>query len=353
VGGMRLTCRAGRLVLLTTLLACSTATAGAPAAGRPSGQAQPPPGEAPAERFAAGVREISALPGVRSVVVVADGEVVVAEGFSGGDPARAHNLKSASKSVLSTLVGIALDDGTLPGLDATLGELLPASAPEGRRGITLRHLLTQTTGLESTSGEHYGAWVATEDWTRSALARPMLSAPGETFRYSTGNTHLVAAVLARATGEDLLAYARRVLFAPLGIGEVTWETSPEGVRLGGNQLSMTPLDFARFGWMVLQDGMYKGKRVVPATFLAAATRRQVETTEEWAERYGDYGYLWWVPRGHGGAYVAVGYGGQVMYVAPGAGVVVVVTSTLEGKGAPWDGRLFSILAERFGGPAAG
>jgi len=310
------------------------------------------PGEARADRFATGVSEIAALPGVRSVVVVADGEVVVAKGFSGGDPARPHNLKSASKSLLSVLVGIAVEEGKLPGLDATLGELLPEKTPQAKRGITLRHLLTQTTGLESTSGENYGAWVSTTDWTRAALERPLLSPPGEEFRYSTGNTHLVAAVLARATGEDLLTYARRVLFDPLGIGEVRWAESPEGVRLGGNELSMAPLDFAKFGWMALQGGIYKGKNVVPADFLAAATEKQVETPEEWATRYGDYGHLWWIPRGHRGAYAAVGYGGQVMYVAPEAGVVVVVTSTLEGKGAAWDRRLFAILKQEFGAYAA-
>ena len=303
---------------------------------------------APAERFAAGVEEIAALAGVRTVVVLADGEVVVAEGFRGGNPARPHNMKSASKSLLSVLAGIAVERGDLPGLDATLGMLLPEKTPEGRKGITLRHLLTQTTGLESTSGENYGAWVSTRDWTRAALERPMLGEPGEAFRYSTGNTHLVAAVLEAATGEDLLAYARRVLLDPLGIGEVTWETSPEGVRLGGNQMSTSPTDFARFGWAVAEGGVYDGTRLVPAGYLAAATKKQVETPPEWATRYGDYGYLWWIPRGHAGAYAAVGYGGQVMYVVPERRLVVVVTSTLEGKGATWDRKLFGILKQRFG-----
>jgi CubicO group peptidase (beta-lactamase class C family) len=299
---------------------------------------------------AAGVREIAAQPGVETLLVVAGGELVVEEAWRGASTRRASNLKSASKSLLSALVGVAIEDGTLPGLDAPLAELLPGALPEGaeeKGAITLRHLLTQSTGLESTSGAGYGAWVSTPDWTRAALARPLLSPPGETFRYSTGNTHLVAAVLARATGEDLAAYARRTLLDRLGIGDIEWETSPEGVRLGGNQLSMTPRDAARFGLLYLQGGRWGGRQVVPVAWVEASTRRQVETTPEWADRYGDYGYLWWVPRGHDGAYVAVGYGGQFVYVAPRAGVVVVLTATEEGKGAEWDRRTLAVLRDRF------
>jgi CubicO group peptidase (beta-lactamase class C family) len=303
-------------------------------------------------QVAAGVREIAAQPGVRTLLVVAGGELVVEEAWGGASTRQPSNLMSASKSMLSALVGVALDEGALSGLDATVAELLPRALPEdagGKRSITLRHLLTQTSGLASTSGEHYGAWVSTGDWSRAALARPLLEPPGEEFRYSTGNTHLVAAMLAAAAGEDLLAYARRELLDPLGIGAVAWDESPEGVRFGGNGLAMTPRDAARFGLLYLQGGHWGGAQVVPADWVESSTRVQTRTPPEWAQRYGDYGYLWWVPRGPGGDFTAVGYGGQFVHVAPRAGVVVVLTSTIESKGAQWDRRVLGIVRDRFAG----
>jgi CubicO group peptidase (beta-lactamase class C family) len=290
------------------------------------------------------------------LLVVAGGDVVVDRGFGGGRNDRLWNLKSASKSLLSALVGIAVEEGKLPGLDAPLSELLPGELPEGADGkargrITLRHLLTQTTGLESTSGPAYGAWVSSDDWTRAALARPLLTPPGEEFRYSTGNTHLVSAVLTEATGTSTLAYARSRLLDPLGIGEITWERSPEGVYLGGNQLSMTAKDFARFGLLYLHGGKWNGQQLVPTTWVTESTEKHVETGPDWQDRYGDYGYLWWVPRGHDGAYLAVGYGGQYLYVAPQTDLIVVMTATLEGKGAEWDRRALELI-QRMGQPPA-
>lgn len=307
-----------------------------------------------AESVAAGVREIAQQPGVRTLLVVAGGELVVEESWGGASTRRPHNAKSASKSLLSALAGIDLEAGRLPGLEATLGRLLPGAVPDGEGGgpsptaaVTLRDLLTMTSGLESTSGSHYGTWVASGNWTRAALARPRVADPGEEFVYSTGNTHVLAAVLEEAVDADLLDHARRQLFDPLGIGTVTWQESPEGVRFGGNNLSLAPQDLARFGLLYLQEGRWGERQVVPADWVRESTRHHVDTPPDWEQRYGDYGYLWWLPKDHGGAYVAVGYGGQFVYVAPRAGVVVVLTSTLEGKGTAWDRRVLGIFRDRF------
>jgi len=308
------------------------------------------------ESVAAGVEEIGSMPGVRTLLVVADGALVVEEAFGGSgpgnaDPGAPHNMKSASKSLLSLLTGIAVEEGKLRGVDERVAPLLGRELAGGREEIRLRHLLSMSSGLESTSGDGYGAWVSTDDWTAAALGRPLLGPAGEGFRYSTGNTHLLAAVLERATGDDLLAYARRELFDPLGIGAVSWQESPEGVRFGGNNLSMAPRDLARVGWMLLQGGRWGERQVVPEGWIELSTRQRMETPEGWGERYGDYAWLWWLPRGHGGAYTAVGYGGQFLYVAPEAGVAVVLTSTLEGKGTEWDWKVLEIFHRRFAGAA--
>lgn len=343
-------------LLLPALVAPATAGAAEPAPVERTGEwtsAAPADRGLDPEAVAAGVREIGDQPGTRSLLVVAGGELVVEETFRGGSTRAPHNLKSASKSLLSALVGIALERGVLPGLDAPVAELLPDALPsdagDGRRRIELEHLLTMTAGLASTSGEHYGAWVSRDDWVRAALERPLEGPPGDAFRYSTGNTHLLSAILTGAAPGSTADFARRHLFDPLGVGEVSWSRSPEGIPFGGNNLTMSARDLARVGLLYLNGGTWDGGRVVAADWVERSTSRHVETPPDWAERYGDYGYLWWLPRGHDGAYAAVGYGGQILYVAPEAGVIVVLTSTLSGKGTAWDQRVMEIFRTRFAG----
>jgi CubicO group peptidase (beta-lactamase class C family) len=309
-------------------------------AGAARGDAAPP--EDALERAAA---RIGAMRGVRTLEVWTAEERILARRFRGAG-AGPHDVKSASKSVLSALVGIALERRLLSGLDAPLAELLPEAAATvedpGKRAITLRHLLTMTAGLESTSGEGYGRWVAQRDWVRAALARPLVAPPGSRFEYSTGATHLIAAALARAAGRDLLAWAREVLFDPLGMSVAAWGRDPSGLRFGGNSFSLAPGELAALGRLYLARGRWGGERLLPEAWIEESTR---PTAEGWPERYGAYGYLWWLPpfERERGAFLAAGYGGQFLLVAPASGAVVVVTSTHEGKGAAWDRELLALL----------
>jgi CubicO group peptidase (beta-lactamase class C family) len=188
----------------------------------------------------------------------------------------------------------------------------------------------------------------------AALARPLEAEPGERFIYSTGSSHLVAAALARACECDLLEWGREVLFAPLGIEVASWAADPRGVRFGGNSFRIAPEALGRFGRLYLAGGEWNGKRLVPRDWIDATTRRQAEG---WPDRYGAYGMLWWIPPfERERAFMAVGYGGQFLIVAPERGAVVVVTSTHEGKGKAWDrqllGRVERELLARMGPPAA-
>lgn len=293
--------------------------------------------------------ELRSVAEVRSLVVMRGGSPVTEWYRAPGDSGPA-NIKSASKSVLSTLVGIALERGLISDLDAPVTALLPDHADllsEPRRGsITLRHLLAMTAGLESTSHGAYGAWVSGDHWLRGALSRPMVSQPGEDFVYSTGSSHAVAAILDRATApRGLQRWARKVLFDPAGLGRVTWQLSPEGVPFGGNNMSMTPRDLARFGSLHLGAGATEGERIVPSGWVETATTRHAEG---WPERYGAYGLGWWLPGG--GPFLAVGYGGQFLWVDPHHDTVVVVTSTPGPKGADWDRRVLALVRRLAAGP---
>ncbi len=278
--------------------------------------------------------------------MVAVGEEVLAERAApGADVDRPTNIKSASKSLVGALAGIAIDEGLLLGVDQPLAEALPAgvvaAAPEVARRLRVEHLLTMTAGLTSTSFENYGAWVASDNWLRSALAREAVAPAGERFIYSTGNTHLLGAAIAEAAGLPLPEYADRVLFGPLGI-TASWDRDPQGHAFAGNNLGMSTRDLLRFGQLMAAGGVWQGRQLVPRQWIEASTRRQ---SEGLPERYGAYGYLWWLPEGDPRLWLAAGYGSQLLVVAPESRVVAAVTATLEPKDADWERRVLEEVRE--------
>jgi CubicO group peptidase (beta-lactamase class C family) len=273
------------------------------------------------------------------------GEVLAERASAGADVDRPANIKSASKSVIGALAGIAIDQGLLSGVDRPLDEVLPENvvdaAPEVAKRLRLEHLLTMTAGLASTSFENYGAWVSSGNWLRSALARDAVAAPGERFIYSTGNAHLLGAAIAEAAGLPLPEYADRVLFGPLGI-TATWDHDPQGNAFAGNNLSVSTRGLLRFGQLMAAGGVWQGRQLVPRQWVEASTRRQ---SEGLPERYGAYGYLWWLPEGEPKLWLAAGFGSQLLVVAPESRVVAAVTATLEPKDAAWERRVLEEVRE--------
>ena len=267
-------------------------------------------------------------------VVIATRDSILAEGhWRGGAPHDPTNVKSVSKSVLSALVGIALERGDLDGLDTPIARWFDEHddlfADPRRARITLEDLLTMRSGLETTSFYNYGAWVAGRNWVRGQLRMPVEFEPGTVMRYSTGASHLVSVILERATGSKPRDYAARHLFGPIGVDGVGWDRDPQGHDFGGNNLAMTPRQMVRFGQLHLSDGRWDGRRVLPAGWVQRAWRPR--TRSHW-NGYG-YGYFWW-HRTMGGTSVhyAWGHGGQRIFVLPEAGLVVAVASGLPDQG---------------------
>lgn len=261
-------------------------------------------------------------------LLVARGTTTVAEVYFGtGRPDRPANLKSASKSVLSALTGIALANGALERVTQPIGPFFPAllaKAPRKQR-ITIHHLLTQQTGLESTSFDNYGEWVSSDNWVADALRRPMVDRPGGEMIYSTGNTHVLGAVLSKATGQPLRAFAQEHLFDPLGVRIRSWQQSPQGRYFGGNNMALTPRAMLRFGQLYLNNGRFRGRQILPPDWITRSWRTYVRSTYHGHR----YGYLWFTHR-LGGERVAFawGYGGQYIFVVPRLNLVVVCTSSL-------------------------
>jgi CubicO group peptidase (beta-lactamase class C family) len=278
--------------------------------------------------MAGAVTAATALPRLRALVVVRDGATVAEHRFNGGPPLdRPVNIKSASKSVLSTLVGIAIQRGVLQGTDQPVLSVLAADAPANLdprlARLTVGNLLSMQAGLERTSGENYGRWVSSPNWVRFALSRPFVADPGGPMLYSTGNSHLLSAMLTRASGRSTHRLAQDWLARPLGIAIPPWPRDRQGIYFGGNDMLMSPRALARFGELYRQGGVIDGQRILPADWIARSWTPR--TVSPWSG--GQYGYGWFIgtARGHPIRF-AWGYGGQMVYVVPDLALTVVMTS---------------------------
>ncbi|MFB6249566.1 MAG: serine hydrolase domain-containing protein [Salinibacter sp.] len=323
---------AGTVVLLIGLLLGAGPVRGQAAVRTLTWRAHPPGSYGfNAVELAAAVDRADQIAPPLTSLLVARGSTTVAEVyFDGMRPTQGANLKSASKSVLSALVGAAIQDGALRGLGQSIGPFFPdllAGAPRKQR-ITVRNLLTQQAGLESTSFGNYGAWVSSRDWVADALRRPMVDVRGGEMIYSTGNTHVLGAVVAEATGQSLRAYAQSRLFDPLGVRIRSWQQSPVGRYFGGNNLALTPRGLLRFGQLYLRGGRVDGEQVLPPDWITLSWKTYVRSTY----RDHQYGYLWFTHR-FGGERVAFawGYGGQYVFVVPRLNLVVAATSSLSDR----------------------
>jgi hypothetical protein len=162
-----------------------------------------------------------------------------------------------------------------------------------------------------------------EDWAQYVLDLPMTGAPGEKFEYCNGVSYLLSVIIQKTTNMKTLDFARKHLFGPLGITDVKWPTSPQGINTGWGEMWLTPHDMAKIGWLYLNKGQWEGKQIVPATWVEASTRGHITAT-----LFDQYGYQWWVPGSE--YYIAVGYKGQFIYVVPEKNMVVVFTGNLPG-----------------------
>ncbi|WP_179363866.1 MULTISPECIES: serine hydrolase domain-containing protein [Rhizobium] len=270
------------------------------------------------------------------VVIVARGGRVLAErGFHGHSPAESTNIKSASKSIISALVGIAIDKGLLKGPDQKIAPILKADLPETPdprlNDITIGNLLSMQTGLDRMSGPNYGRWVSSRNWVRFALSQPFVDQPGGEMLYSTASTHLLSAILTKVSGRSTLALAQEWLGPVDGFRIGAWERDPQGIYLGGNQMAMSARSLLAFGELYRNGGKTaEGRQVIPADWISRSWQHRTNSRFSGDE----YGYGWFT-RQIGGEQVhfAWGYGGQMLYIVPSLDLTVVMTSEESGPSA--------------------
>ncbi len=295
------------------------------------------------------------MPRLHSLLISHNGDLVLEEYFNGTSANRSANVKSVSKSVMSALVGIAIDQGHVTGLDQPIsdyyGERLGDDAEATKRRITIGNLLSMQAGLETTSFYNYGAWVLSDDWVGFALDQPVLSPPGTRMHYSTGNTHLLSAILTQATGKTTLQFAREVLGDPLGFRVPAWTQDPDGIYFGGNNMELTPRQMLAFGELYMNNGQANGQQIIPTPWIERSLTPLVQSPRN-EER--EYGYGWWMRDMAGLPTVyAWGYGGQFILLVKDLQLIIVTTSSSQ----PGDTRrrhtrnLYNLLEYKIVAPA--
>lgn len=284
---------------------------------------------------------------VRSVLLQVDRRVVYEGYFNGADADTLHDVRSASKSVTALLVGAAIQQGALPGVQARVYDYFPeftASHPVDPRlrATTLQDLLTmsslwQCDDENAFSAGHEERMYVSERWLPFALSlpvkgfapwmqRPQDSPHGRAFAYCTAGSFVLGAVLERATRQPLADYAAQVLERPLGITRRQWNRSPDGIGMGGGGTRYRTRDLAALGQLVLDGGRWQSRQRVPRDYIAAMVSAQAQAADG-----SDYGYLWWGLKldYHGQTrtvWAMSGNGGNYVFLLPHERAVAVVTT---------------------------
>lgn len=300
--------------------------------------------------------------GIDSVSVVKDGYLCYEQYFEYYDHSNLHLIHSATKSVISALIGIANSTGMIPDLDEPVVEIFSSRTIQNldsrKEAMTIMHLLEMKSGLEvndfsvpyfseniahsdftfrtNTTNVFPGTWVnylfadndftrlmVSSDWTQFALDKPMAVEPGTEWRYSDCITHLLSAIIREKTGMNTEAFARQYLFDPLNITDYLWWEDPSGLSLGADGLWLHPNDMLKFGYLYLNDGKWNDVQIIPSKWVATSTKDH--------SGRGIYGYQWWID-GTRNYYYASGLGGQLIFVKPDINLVVTFTAW---EGGEW------------------
>ncbi len=277
--------------------------------------------------------------GCRAVVVIRHGKIVWEKYWDGWNAGSTDNSWSMAKSVVSALVGIAIDEGKITGLDQPAADFIPEWKGSPREAITVGHLLSMTSGLKwgmvyfPTTGDSANM-MASQDQLAYALSRDIYRQPGIDWYYSDGDAETFSRIIQAATGMPVDEYARQKLFGPIGITNAGWLKDGAGNPMTWCCIMDTARDFARFGYLFLRDGRWEDRQVVPADWVKTSTSpSQTENL--------NYGYYWWLtdfPDAPNDAFMAMGMATKRLYVIPSLDVVAVRLG--EGDDWTWNDNAF-------------
>ncbi|WP_442954381.1 serine hydrolase domain-containing protein [Paenibacillus sp. MMS18-CY102] len=234
-------------------------------------------------------------------------------------------MYSITKSVISALIGIAIEQKLIEGVNMPIGHFFEEIDDNSKKEITIKHLLMMSSGLGWQGNE---AMIPTKNWVRFILGQPIETSAGMEMRYSCGNSHLLSAILQRVAKMDTVAFAQKYLFAPLGIQDFTWHYDSQGIAIGGFSLTMRAEDMLKLGILYMNQGEWAGKQIVPAAWINESTGLKIVSSDNMS-----YGYHWWILPGNGEpskTYYAQGLRGQYIFVNEEKRLATVMTSNMDG-----------------------
>ncbi len=281
---------------------------------------------------------------VHGVLVVKDSYIVAEQYYSDKyGPDSLHRIHSCTKSLVSALYGIALEQENTIDLESKVIDYFQEYEIDNmtaeKAGITIEDMLTMSAGLEWYELEYpyaderntYREWVSSDDRVKFVLDRPMVTVPGEDYSYNSGISHVLSAILQKVTGTRTDLLGKQQLFEPLGIDRYVWPVDMSGIAFGGGGVWLTPRDMAKFGYLYLQDGWWDGVQIVPQSWIEISQQPHIK--RKYIPDY-FYGYHWWVSDEH--TYSAVGFGGQWITIVPEHNLVVVFTNAFaDGNEFQW------------------
>lgn len=242
-----------------------------------------------------------------------------------------HHIFSCTKVFTSTLIGVAIENGYIGGLNDYVLDYFPNRTFDNmdsrKEAITIKDLLTMTSGIAWVDNVDYYQMAHSYNWVQYVLDQPMLHQPGEVWNYNTGGSHLLSAILDKETPIGTLDYAKTRIFDPLNITKYSWNLDRQGIPIGGTLLHLTPRDMAKFGFLYLNNGTWNGTQLISASWIAEATTSFIDV--EFDQGHGSgYGYQWWTYNWVN-AYTARGSYEQYIVVIPDLNIVVVSTGNTD------------------------
>ncbi|MEM7298722.1 MAG: serine hydrolase [Bacteroidota bacterium] len=265
---------------------------------------------------------------IRSFILMKDGKVLREKYYVSYKRDSLDHLRSATKSVMANLIGIAIDQQLIKSVDDRISDYI--DVPDDKKDIRVKHLLGMTSGFKWSEGPGYNdnnRMVNSGNPLKFMMDLPLVNSPGSEWNYSTGDIHLLSVILTEATGMNTQAYAKKYLFEPLGIKKWEWQKFGDGYFSGGSRLQLKPRDLLKLGILMSNRGMFNDQRILSEEThdLLTDVHNLFEDDQEYQAKAG-YGYGWWTASIEGDRiFMASGYGGQTIIVAPKVNMVLVVT----------------------------
>lgn len=276
-------------------------------------------------KYPASIEALRSIQGINAVLILHKDQITLEWYRAGYNLFSSFNIKSLSKSILSVVTGIAIEQHYIEGPDQRLNHLLPKQyrALPNTDKISLHHLLTMSAGFRYSENNDNHVY-ASNDWSHSILSLPLEALPGARFRYGTPQSHLISHIIQHTTGDNTLEYTQKVLFQPMGIDIRRWDKSPDGIFFGGSDMFMTVRDIAAFGQLIRHKGRSGDKQIVSESWLETSIYPYFnQVQKDW-----NYGYLWWLRSiDNVNVIAARGYGEQNLFIIPELDLVIVTAGS--------------------------